>query len=242
MIIQTRKSTDPFARVPKALLSDKTLSWRAKGIAAYLLGKPADWIVRTEDIIAQSKEGRDAVRAAFAELRLAGYAWLEEERSTYGTLKGKMWVVSDTPREVTEGLKTRLSVTDGLKNRLPEKPSAGKTPPTKNDSTTKNEKKGAKLSDDAFLADLRKNDGYRGIDIDRELGRMKAWLSTARGARRSLTRQFVVNWLNKIDLPLNGHDKITHPESSRSRGTANEGVASQYAGIGKLRPKLPDPQ
>ena len=58
------------------------------------------------------------------------------------------------------------------------------------------------LSDDQFLDQLRQNPAYDGIDLDRELGRMDAWLATPKGRGRKKTRQFVVNWLNRIDRPV----------------------------------------
>ena len=60
------------------------------------------------------------------------------------------------------------------------------------------------LADDQFIATLRANGAYQGIDIDRELGRMDAWLLTPKGRGRKKTRRFVVNWLNRIDRPMAG--------------------------------------
>lgn len=53
-----------------------------------------------------------------------------------------------------------------------------------------------------FIAALKANQAYAGIDIDRELGRMDAWLSTPAGRSRKKTRRFIVNWLNRIDQPM----------------------------------------
>jgi len=58
----------------------------------------------------------------------------------------------------------------------------------------------AVLSDDAFIAALRPN--YPGIDIDIELGKMRAKLLTPRFKGRQLTQAFVVNWLNRCDRPI----------------------------------------
>lgn len=59
--------------------------------------------------------------------------------------------------------------------------------------------KPAHLSNEDFITTLKANKAYAHIDIDRELGKMDAWLSTN---NRKKTRKFVVNWLNKIDKPL----------------------------------------
>ena len=53
-----------------------------------------------------------------------------------------------------------------------------------------------------FLETLRKNPAYNGIDLNRELSKMDAWLSTPAARGRKKTKRFVVNWLNRIDVPL----------------------------------------
>jgi hypothetical protein len=87
---------DPFCRFPKAISDDENLSWQAKGILCYLLGKPDGWKTRVADIVNRGKDGADAVRSALKELRKAGYV-----RLTRLTEKGKVtewkWEVSDAP-------------------------------------------------------------------------------------------------------------------------------------------------
>jgi hypothetical protein len=87
---------DPFCRFPKTVSDDPDLSWGAKGILCYLLGKPDGWKTRVSDIVKHGKNGADAVRAALKELRAAGYVKL-----TRLTEKGKViewkWEVSDAP-------------------------------------------------------------------------------------------------------------------------------------------------
>lgn len=58
------------------------------------------------------------------------------------------------------------------------------------------------LSDKDFLTALKENPAYKGIDIDRELAKMDAWFLTPKGQGRKKTKRFIVNWLNKIDVPL----------------------------------------
>ncbi len=56
------------------------------------------------------------------------------------------------------------------------------------------------LSDEDFIKSLKTKEVYRGIDIDRELDKMDAWLLVHPG--RQKTRRFIINWLNKIDKPI----------------------------------------
>jgi hypothetical protein len=57
---------------------------------------------------------------------------------------------------------------------------------------------------DEFLKSLRENPAYKSIDIDRELAKMDAWLQTPKGKRRQKTKGFILNWLNRIDTPIDG--------------------------------------
>jgi hypothetical protein len=65
------------------------------------------------------------------------------------------------------------------------------------------------MADEEFIAALKQNPAYAGIDIDREIGKLQAWLLTPKGKDKQMTRQRLVNWLNRIDTPLapsrNGH-------------------------------------
>ena len=72
-----------------------------------------------------------------------------------------------------------------------------------------------KLTDDEFLSSLKANPAYSGIDIDKEIGKMTAWLSTKKG--RILTRPFMVNWLNKIDRPMNAPKPFDAMDELRKR-------------------------
>lgn len=58
------------------------------------------------------------------------------------------------------------------------------------------------ISDDEFLDSIRRNPAYEGIDVDRELSKMDAWLLTPKGMSRKKTRKFIVSWLNRIDKPM----------------------------------------
>jgi hypothetical protein len=57
-----------YGTVPNEILNNESLSFRAKGLYAYIQSKPDDWDFSSERIAAQSKDGRDSVRAALIEL------------------------------------------------------------------------------------------------------------------------------------------------------------------------------
>lgn len=109
MIYKMAGKTDPFARVPNDLLNDVRLSWKAKGIAAYLCGKPTGWKMRVTDLVKRGIDGKHSIRAALDELRAAGYAEYVQSREKGAFGEGE-WKISDTP----------------IYSPLPEKRDAGK--------------------------------------------------------------------------------------------------------------------
>ncbi|MCX4666425.1 hypothetical protein OG453_07050 [Streptomyces sp. NBC_01381] len=84
MSILRRHLTTGFTVLPTATLEDSRLSFRARGILAYLIAKPDSWKVRTESIAQAGVEGRDAVREAVKELKTLGYYRVENERNNSG--------------------------------------------------------------------------------------------------------------------------------------------------------------
>lgn len=79
--IRTVKSKD-FTTICNTFLRDERLSWKAKGILAYLLSKPDDWKVRVSDLIKRSTDGREKVYAGVNELLNTGYLQRNEIRSS----------------------------------------------------------------------------------------------------------------------------------------------------------------
>ena len=66
----------------------------------------------------------------------------------------------------------------------------------------------AVLADQEFLTQLRSNQAYASMDLDRELAKMDAWLSTPRGRGKKKTRGRIVAWLNRAleEQPLKTAD------------------------------------
>lgn len=75
---------EKYAVISQAMLRDSRLSFAARGLLAYLLSKPSDWTMQTEDLIAQSPAGRDAVYSMLKELETCGYLKRERVRDAKG--------------------------------------------------------------------------------------------------------------------------------------------------------------
>jgi len=142
-----KNKENPYVMLNKTPLSDNRISWRAKGIWAYLLSKPDNWTVREKDLMNKSTEGRDAVRAAIKELVENGYIVKTEIRDK-GKYIGVEYSVFETPIELP-GIdpspeKPSTVEMSSSAQPLPEKPSTVKpttaNPPHSNTNVTNKQK------------------------------------------------------------------------------------------------------
>lgn len=72
-VIRVRKRPNNFVMLDKTFLEDDRLSFKAKGILAYLLSKPDNWKVIVGNLVKFSKDGKSAVYAGLKELKECGY-------------------------------------------------------------------------------------------------------------------------------------------------------------------------
>ncbi|MCW7549224.1 hypothetical protein B5C26_02945 [Photorhabdus luminescens] len=90
-----------FYTLDKSISEDTKLSWGARGLLIYLLGKPDNWEVSVANLINQTQDsmkpsGRDAVRALLKELANTGYLQSEKKRGNSGNFDGMSYVVCES--------------------------------------------------------------------------------------------------------------------------------------------------
>lgn len=83
-IIRVKKETG-YVVIDKTFLDDKNLSWKAKGIMAYMLSKPDDWTFYLDELMKHSTDGRASFRSGFKELQDKGYVQRVQKRQADGT-------------------------------------------------------------------------------------------------------------------------------------------------------------
>ncbi|MFJ7663931.1 DnaD domain protein [Lysinibacillus sp. NPDC097162] len=71
-IIRVAKNNN-YVVMNRTALNDNRLSWKAKGIMAYMLSMPDDWIFHMKELVTHSTDGERAFRAGFKELQDYGY-------------------------------------------------------------------------------------------------------------------------------------------------------------------------
>lgn len=116
-----------FTVIDSRTINDEALSLRATGLLVWLLDKPDGWRINSIEISKRCKEGRDAIRAAIAELEEAGYITREKYRGPDGrwvneaVVRERPLVETETPivetnndlsdSHIDRGLETRRRIT-----------------------------------------------------------------------------------------------------------------------------------
>lgn len=85
-IIRVKHNSD-FVVMNKTGLEDPELSFKAKGLLAYLLSKPDNWKANISHLSTVSKDGKSAVASGLKELEKNGYLQREATRNEDGTIK-----------------------------------------------------------------------------------------------------------------------------------------------------------
>lgn len=119
-IITRRKAGEAFTIIRKSIGDDPNLSWQAKGVMLYLLGKPDGWKLRVTDLTRKSSSSNHSVRVTLKELRDKGYAKLERI-TIAGIIKEWRWTISDEPEfqpdvVIPHLVKPHLSKKESTKN------------------------------------------------------------------------------------------------------------------------------
>jgi hypothetical protein len=123
-----------WATMSNEVLQDRNLSFRARGLAAYLLSMPDDWAIHLRQLATAGTEGREAVRAGLQELAAAGYMIRLRERGKGGRLRTvtmiadyPAWAETGTAQERMAGYMAAepAELTGVPENRTPVEPHSG---------------------------------------------------------------------------------------------------------------------
>ncbi len=92
---------NPFVMIDRRVLENPVLSWKAKGLLAYLLSRPDNWKIIMGDLIKRSTDGEFATRKALNELVKVGHIIKVEEREK-GRFLSFSYEVHEKPQPVSE--------------------------------------------------------------------------------------------------------------------------------------------
>ena len=102
MIVRAPRPQGNFYLLDKAISEDRRLSWGARGLLVYLLGKPDHWRASPAALVAETSEsapplGRDGFYSLLAELQACGYVTRSQPRLPNGLLGPMVYTVRESP-------------------------------------------------------------------------------------------------------------------------------------------------
>lgn len=101
-IIRGPKPENNWYMLDKKISQDRRISWQARGVLIYLLGKPDHWQVSVEALKKETADSikptsRDGIYSILKELESAGYVSRKPARDSQGRMSGFEYVVSEQP-------------------------------------------------------------------------------------------------------------------------------------------------
>jgi hypothetical protein len=98
VIVRAPRATANYTVLPNRVLRDNRLSWKARGLLAYLLSMPDNWRTNSSHLASVGPDGREAVRTGLAELEAAGYLARRRSQDDAGHWSTVTYVY-DTPQD-----------------------------------------------------------------------------------------------------------------------------------------------
>lgn len=83
-------------------LKDDKLSFKSKGLLAYMLSLPDDWVFYEEELVKHSTEGISSVRSGLKELEQQGYLVKQKKRNSKGQFTTNDWLLYEDPKDNPE--------------------------------------------------------------------------------------------------------------------------------------------
>lgn len=85
-----------FTTLDNTPLNDESLSWKAKGLFAYLWSKPDDWDYRVTEVARHATDGIGSTSTGVNELEQAGYL-KRKQKNKNGVFGDSVWTLSEQP-------------------------------------------------------------------------------------------------------------------------------------------------
>lgn len=95
--VKTKKERN-YTVLDNTFIQDANLSWKAKGLMAYLLSLPDDWVIHFSEIEKHSTDGKAALRSAINELKEHGYLKAEQKREN-NRFAEMVYIIIENPAE-----------------------------------------------------------------------------------------------------------------------------------------------
>jgi hypothetical protein len=86
-----------YTVINNTFLKDEGLSWKAKGLFAYILSLPEDWKIYVTELQNHATDGKESLRAAIKELTNCGYILQERVKDNRGRWASYAYQIIEEP-------------------------------------------------------------------------------------------------------------------------------------------------
>lgn len=214
-------------------LQDPNMSMKAKGLYAYLMSLPEDWVLHQTELKRHFKDGRDSIRTAVNELIENGYVTKVDTRNELGQIVDCTYTVYEEPRKSAENPATEKPITENPTSVNPSIQSTNINKVLNNtniytaEEKPKRTRKPFTTTYEQVLAICIKN-GFKGMN-DAEGGLAEWFCKVALNEdgtvcyKGNVIKSYIglVSILRSIDVSGKSYSKAT--PSKRVRSTVNEG-------------------
>lgn len=192
-IIRVHK-TNNFTVMSNTHFKEKGMSLKSKGLLSLMLSLPDDWNYSISGLVRLSKDGKDSVMTALAELEEFGYLTRHRTTDSKGKFSGVEYNIFEQPQRENPSAENPNSAKQHAENTNAENPSQLNTKESitndklLNKENTK-ENKDINIGDYASLLEEIKNDQLRNLYVDYvEMRRNMGSPITQRGLSMLITR------------------------------------------------------
>jgi DNA-binding transcriptional regulator YhcF (GntR family) len=209
-----------FATIPNSFISQSaSLSTEAKWLFVILRyhtnSKTGNAFPSYTKISEITGFHRKTISKSLKELEGAG--WLTKQRRFGATTIYALQIPSSSISDTTDATSSSLNSTISSATSATISSSDGvHANQTEEEPRSKEQDRGKR----DFLAELRLDPLYSHVDFDFQIAHMQRWLARPENKGRRMTERFVLNWLAKIDrpvdIPVNGNGKV-HDEAWHAR-------------------------
>lgn len=249
MIVRAPRPQGNFYLLDKTISEDRRLSWAARGMLVFLLGKPDHWQVSPAALINETADsfkplGRDGVWSLLKELIAAGYCTRTPMRAADGTLAGMAYHISETPRTdlpctaqpgtAQPGTANPLQVSIEEKARTEEEARIDMPKLRKKRETAQRipeptfDKLSGKFSGipDSLIESLTQ--ANPGVNVHNEITRASCWLLANPERQKVRYLRFLTNWVNNAAKRMAPANRpMTERDATRSNWIAENRAAME---------------
>lgn len=233
MIVRGPRPQNNFYLLDKEISEDSRLSWAARGLLIFLLGKPDHWQVSPSALVNETQSsgkptGRDGVYSLLSELRDAGYLTRIQARAADGSMGQVSYLVSESP--LTEKPETVKPDTAN-----PTQVSIDKKQGLKRSRGACEKKQKIGFDGKAFtcISDEQMHlwtQGHPGVAVPTELIRAACWIIANPARAKSNYAAFLDNWLNSASQRLSMQRAVGASPSVKHTAHKNAAAASVIFG------------